>query len=358
MPETDTEKKKASLRGGVADAAIQSPRRQTGLPRRWTPRNDDLAPAAETPLGDLRFRSLLGAEQWSSLTPAIRRRFSKRLAASGTALYVGEITDVRMTRLGWLLAQAARLVGGPLPLSRDVGTPATVTVTEDAASGGQFWTRIYGRGRGFPQVIHSSKRFRGPTGLEEYLGHGLGMALTLDGAGNALHFRSDHYFVQLFGRRLRLPGWLSPGTATISHIDHGGGRFTFRLELRHPHLGLLIRQAVLFHDIESGDRCTEPESRASPPSPSFDRLRMRPSPSQGDLCETGEIFLALRDGCCRSLLSMRKIFESPHPEEPQSGVSKGPTHFRRGLLSRERGFPGVPTRTASPSSPGRGRASS
>jgi hypothetical protein len=233
-----------------------------------------MALAEPGPLGDLRFRALLGADDWSALAPAIRRRFSKRLAHSRTAIYAGEITETRMTLFGWLLAQAARLVGGPLPLSREAGMPATVTVTEDAASGGQFWTRIYGRRRGFPQVIHSSKRFQGPTGLEEYLGRGLGMALTLDGAGSALHFRSDHYFVQLFGRRARLPGWLSPGATTVSHIDHGGGRFAFVLELRHGLLGVLIRQTALFRDVADGEqgRHCEPQAKQSS---SPDRLDCR-----------------------------------------------------------------------------------
>lgn len=208
------------------------------------------APPPARPLGDPRFRALLGAEQWSALAPAIRRRFSTRLSESRTKIYAGAITETHMSSAGWLLAQAARLAGGPLPLSRDAGMPATVTVTEDAATGGQFWTRIYGRRRGFPQVIHSAKRFRGPTGLEEYLGRGIGMALTIDGAGNELHFRSDHYFMQLFGRRLRLPRWLSPGATTVSHIDRGRGRFAFTLELRHPLLGVLIRQTALFHDFD------------------------------------------------------------------------------------------------------------
>lgn len=201
------------------------------------------------PLGDLRFRALLGPADWAALAPAIRRRFSKRLADRRTAVYAGEITDMRMTRIGWLLAQAARIVGAPLPLDRQAGLPATVTVTEDPASGGQFWTRIYGRRRGFPQVIHSSKRFRGPTGLEEYLGRGVGMALVLRAEGDALHFVSDHYFLTLGSTRLRLPGWLSPGETTVSHIDRGNGQFTFRLELRHPLLGLLIRQNALFRDV-------------------------------------------------------------------------------------------------------------
>ena len=103
------------------------------------------------------------------------------------------------------------------------------------------------------KVIHSSKRFQGPTGLEEYIGRGIGMALTVDGAGDVLHFRSDHYFLQFLGRRLRLPGWLSPGATTVSHIDQGGGRFAFTLELRHPLLGVLISQTALFHDIDQGE---------------------------------------------------------------------------------------------------------
>ncbi|MBE9558152.1 MAG: DUF4166 domain-containing protein [Proteobacteria bacterium] len=211
------------------------------------------APRPSRPLDDPRFRALLGAEQWASLAPAIRRRFSARLSESRTKVYAGAITETYMSRIGWLLAQAARLVGGPLPLSRDTGMPATVTVSGDAATRGQYWTRIYGRRRGFPQVIHSSKRFRGPTGLEEYLGQGIGMALTIDGAGDALHFRSDHYFLGLFGRRLRLPGWLSPGATTVSHIDQGGGCFAFMLELRHPLLGVLIQQTALFHDTDHGE---------------------------------------------------------------------------------------------------------
>ncbi len=40
--ETFARKPAPSLRGGEADAAIQNPRRQTGLPRRVAPRNDNI----------------------------------------------------------------------------------------------------------------------------------------------------------------------------------------------------------------------------------------------------------------------------------------------------------------------------
>src|SRR5215472_7117293 len=116
-------------------------------------------------LHDLRFRSLLGSPAWSLLPAAIRQRFSRRMDAGAVLTYAGVVVDSRSNRVGKLMAQLCRLIGAPLPLSDATGVPAVVTVTEDATSGVQFWTRIYGRVNGFPQVVNSSKRFRGPTGL-------------------------------------------------------------------------------------------------------------------------------------------------------------------------------------------------
>jgi hypothetical protein len=130
-------------------------------------------------LCDLRFRALVGDDDWARLPGATRQRFSKRLADGKTAVYIGEVTAIGFSRTGWWLAQIARLIGGPLPTGTDTHVPSIVTVTEDGATGGQIWTRIYARRNGFPQVIHSSKRFLGPTGLEEYVGFGVGMALRM-----------------------------------------------------------------------------------------------------------------------------------------------------------------------------------
>ncbi len=209
---------------------------------------DVAAPPPDDSLGDLRFRALLSDDDWASLPLAVRRRFSKRLAGGRTVVYAGEVLETRMSGAGWCLAQLARLVGGPLPTAREANVPSVVTVTEDMASGGQIWTRLYGRRRGFPQIIHSAKRFAGPTGVEEYLGRGFGMALRIGVCDGALVFRSDSYFVVFFGRRLRLPNWLSPGIMTVTHAERGDGRFEFTLEVRHPRFGLLIRQSAAFRE--------------------------------------------------------------------------------------------------------------
>lgn len=209
-------------------------------------------PAATAPddgIGDLRFRALVGEAGWAALPETTRARFGKRVADCRTATYAGEIVECRMNLAGRILAQLCRLIGGPLPLTRDADTPALVSVTEDAATGGQYWTRIYGRRRGFPQVVHSSKRFAGPTGLEEYVGHGVGVALRAEVADGALHFLSDHYFLQLARLRLRLPRWLAPGDMRVSHIDCKHGLFAFVLRLDHPLFGELIRQTAMFRDM-------------------------------------------------------------------------------------------------------------
>jgi hypothetical protein len=211
-------------------------------------------------LHDLRFRGLLGATAWSELPSAVRRRFSTRAQAGDAITYAGEVVDCGRTLFGRLVAELCRVIGAPLPLSDDIGVPAIVTVTEDGTTGGQFWTRMYGRTRGFPQVIHSSKRFTGPTGLEEYLGCGFGIALTVSADREALRFHSDHYFLAFGSVRFRLPRWLAPGELTISHVDCGYGEFAFVLALRHKRFGLIIHQTGLFHQRFAsvrGENCDE-----------------------------------------------------------------------------------------------------
>jgi hypothetical protein len=203
---------------------------------------DDDAP------GDDRFRRLVPRAAWEALPADVRRRFAKRLIGPAIAVYSGEIVWTRLSRAGWLLAQVCRLIGAPLPLAASGPAPAAVAVSEDRRSGGQYWTRLYGRKAGHPQVIHSTKRFAGATGLEEHIGRGFGMALTVRAEGDALIFTSDHYFWQGFGLRLRLPRWLAPGKTVVTHQHLGSTRFAFDLKVTHPLLGELVNQHARFRD--------------------------------------------------------------------------------------------------------------
>lgn len=197
---------------------------------------------------DNRYRRLLGEAAWRRLPEAVRRRFSRHLAADQQIIYRGEVVCMELSRCGRALAQLARLAGAPLPFTPDALGPCVVVVTASEGLGGQIWSRSYPRPGRFPQVIHSAKRFAGPTGLEEMLGLGLVMRLTLAEDAGQLVFRSAGYALRLAGRDLKVPDWLSPGRCMVTHRAETDDRFSFTLTLDHPWLGRLLRQVAFFEE--------------------------------------------------------------------------------------------------------------
>lgn len=218
-------------------------------PTSFVTRGDDLAiHPAPSSVEDIRFRTLVGEAAWAQLPDAVRCRFSRHLAPNETIVYRGEVLRTRLSRAGRVLAFLARAIGAPLPLSDGATGPALVVVTEDEHLGGQCWLRIYSRPGRFPQAIHSAKRFRGATGLEEYVGRGIGMALRVTVEDGALIFRSAGYFLALGAWRLPIPQLFHPGSMTIAHRDLGDGAFAFTLEVKHRLAGQLVEQIAHFRD--------------------------------------------------------------------------------------------------------------
>ncbi len=209
--------------------------------------NDD-RPSVPASLSDARFRTLVGERAWAQLPEPVRQRFSKCLAPGEALLFRGRVVATELSLAGRMMAFLARAIGAPLPLTDGATGPAFVALVEDERLGGQSWTRIYVRPGRFPQTIHSAKRFRGPTGLEEYVGYGIGMALRVTVEDAALVFRSDHYFFGVGSWRWRWPKLLEPGRMEITHREEGDGRFSFRLALMHPLLGRVVHQLACFRD--------------------------------------------------------------------------------------------------------------
>lgn len=217
---------------------------------KWgSPSQRDVRPATSGAADDDRFRRLMSGNDWAQLPAIIRRRFSKALACHEQRTFVGAVVRTTHSRPGLWLARLARLAGGPLPDTHRATGPSTVVVTRDDALGGQVWTRTYARPGRLPQTIYSVKRFAGPTGLEEYLGHGFVMRLTLHEEAGDLVFRSAGYDLLLGGLRLALPRLLTPGRCTIRHRDEGCDRFSFTLTLDHPWLGRLVEQVAYYEEI-------------------------------------------------------------------------------------------------------------
>jgi len=197
---------------------------------------------------DNRFCNLLSEADWQQLPDAVQVRFSKVVKGGESTVYAGEITQMRKSLWGTSLAQLLRLFGAPLPLSSDIGTPSIVSVTEDGATGGQIWTRLYANKSGFPQIVQSAKRFSGPTGLEEYLGFGVSMRLRARVDGDCLAFESAGYAFKCLGIVLPLPRCVVPFDLIVRHKDLAEGKFVFTLDLTHPWLGELIHQEGVYSE--------------------------------------------------------------------------------------------------------------
>jgi hypothetical protein len=206
-------------------------------------RNDLAADARPGP-----FRRLLDEAAWQQLPLPVQQRFDRVLGPGETAAFVGEIATTRLTMFGRLTAHLARIAGAPLPLRALARTAAAVLVTEDHAAGAQAWTRIYHQPGRLPQVIRSRKCFAGPTGLEECVGLGIGMALTVHVEQRALVIRSAQYFCRLLGHRFRIPDWLTPGRIEVVHREERAGRFSFTLTVMHRWFGVTIQQVAFFRD--------------------------------------------------------------------------------------------------------------
>ncbi len=202
-------------------------------------------------IGERRFEGCLSKAEWDALPRAVQIRFSRKIAPGEACVYRGQIERTDMSFPGRILAQVLRIIGAPLPLDPgNSGAAAVVSITDDAAGNGQFWVRQYGRPKGFPQVLHSTKRFAGPTGLEEYIGAGIGLTLRLREENGALWFDSDRYYLGGMKRRIYIPKAFCPGALRVGHEDLGSGRFLFTLSLHHKLFGRLLHQTIIFKDPE------------------------------------------------------------------------------------------------------------
>jgi len=90
--------------------------------------------------------------------------------------------------------------------------------------------------------------FAGHTGLEEQIGGGICMALTVCVEMQTLVFRSAGYHWRCRQLKVPLPAWLTPGNVEVRHREERAGLFSFVLTITHPWYGRAFRQILYFRD--------------------------------------------------------------------------------------------------------------
>ena len=204
--------------------------------------NVNAVAAGSVPTSAPSYASLVGPS-WSELPVRTRVRFG---VERGVVCYRGRVVVAECTRLGRVFRQLARLVGSPLPFDDTIGPAAVVVMV--IGSGSSSWTRVYRRNGGRAQAIRSVKRFAGPTGLEEFLGAGLCMALRARAKNASLVFEIAGYSLALGNLRIPLPSWLTPGRLVVRSTELAAPCFKFNLTLSHPRFGVVLRQEAVFED--------------------------------------------------------------------------------------------------------------
>ncbi len=190
----------------------------------------------------------LGRDAWLRLPSAVRRRFSGSKRPDKPQRYRGTMARVECSRLGWLLAQAARLIGTPLAPFAGSDVPVSVVVTAQPGGAGECWERTYAFPGRREIKVTSYKRIEADGGFVECVGGGFGMRLRLTERKGTLNFESTSYFWQVGRLRLPWPTLLSPGTAHVVHGDLGKGLFRFIITITHPLLGQMFHQDGVFHE--------------------------------------------------------------------------------------------------------------
>jgi hypothetical protein len=194
------------------------------------------------------FRTLLGEQAWRQLPWSVQQRFERDPAPGAAVVYHGYVVSTERSLAGRFWAQVLRVVGAPLPLGAMRRATTTVVVTADADGHGQCWTRLYHQPGRLPQVIRSRKLFAGQSGLEEQVGGGICMALTVSVEMQTLVFRSAGYHWRCSRMKLSLPAWLTPGNVEVRHREEREGLFSFVLTIDHPWYGRVFRQISYFKD--------------------------------------------------------------------------------------------------------------
>ncbi len=196
------------------------------------------------------FAKILGKAQWSRLPPLVRRRFEREDAGFKERIYAGQMSVIRATKLGKLLAFFCQIIGTPVvPLTgKNVGM--FVRLFNVPSVRGIAWERIY-RFDNHPIItVRSTKMLGDANTLVEMLGFGLRMPLQLSEKNGDLYFESTGYFFQWGWLKIPLTHWFPPGKTTVIHRDLGNGKFNFILQTNHPWFGEMFYQEGSFQDGE------------------------------------------------------------------------------------------------------------
>lgn len=185
---------------------------------------------------------------WINVHPSVRERMDRLLTSSTPVIFQGE-GCVRRSKIGWVFAHLARLLGSPLVWrsGENVKTIVKVAPTRD---GPRCWHRLFKFQDGCEQLVQTSKAMDGNLGFIDVVGADgdkrLATKMNVWTEGKSLFFESSTYVLRFRHFNIKLPAILTPGKLHAEHRDLGEGNFRYILTFTHPLWGKTFYQDGIF----------------------------------------------------------------------------------------------------------------
>jgi uncharacterized protein DUF4166 len=192
---------------------------------------------------DPSFRHLLGELAWRRLAPAVRARFAVKPAPGRDIRYVGAMRVVRCSAIGWVMARLCRLVGTPIAPHTGSDVPVRVSLRLAADGHGVVWERLYDFPGRAPVRCVSVKRATAD---------GIIASAAVSACGSRSQSKTARFISGVpatSGAALACLCACRCGSRRamhVAHIDLGGGRFRFQIDVHHPLFGETFHQDGVF----------------------------------------------------------------------------------------------------------------
>lgn len=185
---------------------------------------------------------------WENVYTPVRERMDLLLTSNKPVIFKGT-GCVRRSKIGWLFAHGARLLGAPLVWKQDENVKTTVTVAK-TDNNLRCWHRLFIFPSGYEQLVQTSKVMDSKLGFIDAVGargeKRLATKMRVWAKDQSLFFESKTYILRFKHFNLQIPGFLTPGTLFAEHRDLGEGNFRYTLEFNHPFWGQTFYQDGIF----------------------------------------------------------------------------------------------------------------
>ena len=187
-------------------------------------------------------------EGWENVHPAIRARMDKLLTSKKAVTFKG-YGCVKRSKMGWVFAHLAKILGSPLVWKEGKNVKITVQVAP-TKNGLRCWHRLFQFEDGWEQLVQTTKVVDSKFGFLDAVGangeKALATKMNVWAEGNSLYFTSTTYLLRFKFCTIHVPSIFTPGTLFAEHRDEGNGNFRYIFKFTHPLWGETFYQDGIF----------------------------------------------------------------------------------------------------------------